>query len=142
MHIHLPFAFAVLLSSAGPGQDSTPPDPLRDTVRGAIAWIGRQAVPVRGVEGAVLFPAAEGDKRMPQTNVYGVWMPRPRISPRVPTWYLPASLRTNSASASSPTLTIISHGTPILPSAMEQFSALPPVVSVSLSNNRRPPGGG
>ena len=72
MHIQLPFAFAVLVGSAVvPGQDPTPPDSLRDTVRGALAWIGKQAVPVRGVDGAVLFPAAEGEKRMPQTIVYG-----------------------------------------------------------------------
>jgi lantibiotic modifying enzyme len=34
-------------------------------------WIGKQALPVRGVDGAVLFPASEGEKRMPQTIVYG-----------------------------------------------------------------------
>jgi lantibiotic modifying enzyme len=50
---------------------AVPKDPLRDTVRGAIAWIARQAIPVRGVEGAVLFPASEGSKMPPATNVYG-----------------------------------------------------------------------
>ena len=52
-------------------QDPAPADPLRDTVRGAIAWIARQAVPVRGVDGAVLFPMSEGAKLPPLTIVYG-----------------------------------------------------------------------
>ena len=72
MRHYLRFAFVVLVGSVVvPGQDPTPPDPLRDTVRGAIAWIGRQAVPVPGVDGAVLFPASEGGTQLPQTNVYG-----------------------------------------------------------------------
>lgn len=49
----------------------SPTDPLRDTVRGAITWIGTQAVPVPEVEGAVLFPASEGSKQPPQSLVYG-----------------------------------------------------------------------
>ena len=58
MRLCLPFAFVVLVGSVVlPGQDPTPVDPLRDTVRGAIAWIGKQAVQVPGVDGAVLFPA-------------------------------------------------------------------------------------
>lgn len=52
-------------------QAPTPTDPLRDTIRGAVAWIARQAVPVRNVEGAVLFPATEGAKTPPSTIVYG-----------------------------------------------------------------------
>ncbi|HZN37746.1 MAG TPA: lanthionine synthetase LanC family protein [Planctomycetota bacterium] len=72
MRLYLRFAFAVLVGSVVvPSQDPTPPDPLRDTVRGALAWISKQAVPVRGVDGAVLFPASEGSKQLPQTNVYG-----------------------------------------------------------------------
>ncbi|MEO6595411.1 MAG: lanthionine synthetase LanC family protein, partial [Planctomycetota bacterium] len=72
MHHHVPFAVAALVgSSLLSAQASTPVDPLRDTVRGAVAWLGRQAVPVPGVDGAVLFPASEGDKKVPQTNVYG-----------------------------------------------------------------------
>jgi lantibiotic modifying enzyme len=64
-------AFAALATLAPlVAQDAAPADPMRDTVRGAIAWIARQAVPVRGVEGAVLFPMSEGGK-MPTTIVYG-----------------------------------------------------------------------
>lgn len=58
------------LTAAIPAQDQKT-DPLRDTVRGAIAWIARQAVPVQGVEGAVLFPSAEGARTPPQAIVYG-----------------------------------------------------------------------
>jgi lantibiotic modifying enzyme len=46
-------------------------DRIRDTVRGAIQWIERQAVPVPGVEGAVLFPGTEGKRGLPQTCIYG-----------------------------------------------------------------------
>lgn len=59
-----------LLPSAA-AQEKPAADRMRDTVRGAIEWIGRQAVPVPGVEGAVLFPGTEGKKGMPQTCVYG-----------------------------------------------------------------------
>ncbi|HEX5052871.1 MAG TPA: lanthionine synthetase LanC family protein [Planctomycetota bacterium] len=72
MHLHrslalTPFVVASFLAA----QDAATPDALRDTVRGAVAWIAKQAVPVPGTDGAVLFPASEGDKRVPQTNVYG-----------------------------------------------------------------------
>jgi lantibiotic modifying enzyme len=52
-------------------QEASPADPLRDTVRGAIEWIARQAVPMNGVDGAIAFPASEGSKQAPQTIVYG-----------------------------------------------------------------------
>ena len=51
-------------------QDAAPGDPRRDTVRGAIAWIARQAMPVPGVEDAVAFPATEGGKES-SPIVYG-----------------------------------------------------------------------
>ncbi len=66
------FALATLVATQVlAAQGSPPTDPLRDTVRGAIAWIARQAVPVPGVDGAVLFPISEGSKQPPQTIVYG-----------------------------------------------------------------------
>ncbi len=61
---------ALLAQTATPA-NPTPTDPLRETIRGAVAWIARQAVPVREVEGAVLFPATAGAKGPPQTIVYG-----------------------------------------------------------------------
>ena len=65
-------AFAATVVTAGlVAQEPAPADPLRDTVCGAIAWIARQAVPVRGVDGAVLFPMSEGGKQPPQAVVYG-----------------------------------------------------------------------
>lgn len=54
---------------------SAPPAPsadaLRSTVRGAIAWLDKQALPVLGVEGAVSFPTSEGQRGVMQTCVYG-----------------------------------------------------------------------
>jgi lantibiotic modifying enzyme len=65
-------AFLVLTGSSPlVAQDPPRADPLRDTVRGAIAWIARQAVPVAEVEGAGAFPSSEGGKQAPQTIVYG-----------------------------------------------------------------------
>jgi lantibiotic modifying enzyme len=60
---------AVLLCSAVTAQDATA-DPRRATVESAVAWIGRQAVPVPGVDGAMLFPASFGGGA-PMTAVYG-----------------------------------------------------------------------
>lgn len=69
--MHIPL-LAVLgsLTAALPAQEPKA-DPLRDTVRGAIAWIARQATPVQGAEGAVVFPSAEGARTPPQSIVYG-----------------------------------------------------------------------
>lgn len=63
--LFLGFACTTLGAQQAPSTDA-----LRDTVRGAVAWIERQAVPVPGVEGAVLFPASEGG-RQATTTVYG-----------------------------------------------------------------------
>jgi lantibiotic modifying enzyme len=72
MTTHAAFALAVLTSTlALAAQDGAPAGALRDTVRGAIAWIARQAVPVAGVEDAVLFRDSEGSKKAPQAIVYG-----------------------------------------------------------------------
>ena len=48
-----------------------PADSLRSTVRGAIAWLDKQAVPMPGVEGAVGFPTSEGQRGAMETCVYG-----------------------------------------------------------------------
>lgn len=67
----LPFVALVSLAPSQEPAAAPTREALRDTVRGAVAWIARQAVPVPGVDGAVLFPASEGDGQPPQTNVYG-----------------------------------------------------------------------
>lgn len=68
----IPLSLLVLSTSPLLAQaPAAPADALRATVRGAIAWIEKQAVPVPGVDDAVLFPASEGQKQPPQTNVYG-----------------------------------------------------------------------
>lgn len=64
-------SFASALFAQVPAEADARRDTLQDTVRGAIAWIARQAMAVRGIEGAVLFPASEGEKKMPQSIVYG-----------------------------------------------------------------------
>ena len=72
MTTHAAFALALLVDTLPlAAQQAAPADALRDTVRGAIAWIARQAVPVPGVENAVLFPDSEGSKKPPQVVVYG-----------------------------------------------------------------------
>lgn len=73
MHTFAPLALFALCSlvpfAAAQQPDRT--ERVRDTVRGAIQWIERQAVPVPGAEGAVLFPGTEGKRGLPQTCVYG-----------------------------------------------------------------------
>ncbi len=71
MRCHLAALLVLVSVPSVRAQDAPPVDRLRDTVRGAIEWIARQAVPVDGVEGAVAFPATEGSKQAPQTLVYG-----------------------------------------------------------------------
>jgi len=69
--VAIALALVPLLHAQDPANASASADALRATVRGAIAWIERQAVPVPGVEDAVLFPSAAGGKPTPQTIVYG-----------------------------------------------------------------------
>lgn len=52
-------------------QQAPTPATLRETVQGAVAWIARQAVPVRGVADAVAFPSSEGSRQPAETFVYG-----------------------------------------------------------------------
>ncbi|MBL9078524.1 MAG: hypothetical protein JNL08_13525 [Planctomycetes bacterium] len=68
---HLATLLVLAVPQSVHAQDATKADPHRETVRGAIAWIARQAVPVAGVDGAVAFPGSEGSKQEPQTIVYG-----------------------------------------------------------------------
>jgi lantibiotic modifying enzyme len=59
------------LSSLALAQTPPPADRLRDTVRGAIAFLAQHAAPVAGVENAVLFASSPGAKSAPDTRVYG-----------------------------------------------------------------------
>jgi lantibiotic modifying enzyme len=61
----------LVLVSFAAAQESKPADPLRATVIGAIEWIGRQALPVTGAEGAVMFRANEESTGKPQAAIYG-----------------------------------------------------------------------
>jgi lantibiotic modifying enzyme len=70
----LPLAVSLPLSLAQEGQPAAAPaqpEALRATIRGAVTWIAKQAVPVAGVDGAVLFPGTAGDKGRPVSEVYG-----------------------------------------------------------------------
>jgi lantibiotic modifying enzyme len=69
-----------LVVGALPAQHDSPPplpvpasaaDPVLDTVRKAIRWIGPQAVPVGERTDAILFPGTEGGKRRGSAAVYG-----------------------------------------------------------------------
>ena len=72
MQIHAKsFCFVLGLPFALLAQEPAAADPLRDTVRGAIAWIEKQAVTVPGVEGAVVFPGSSGQRGALQSCVYG-----------------------------------------------------------------------
>ena len=61
----------LLLPALALAQDKAPADRLRDTVRGAVQWIAKQAVPAPGSDGGVLFPGTEGKKGALQTCIYG-----------------------------------------------------------------------
>src|SRR5262245_23256816 len=77
----LPFASLVLWCSLAAvpaaalvqSQETAPPTAaaLTETIRGAVAFVSRQAVPVSGSEDAVLFRAVEGTARPPQSCIYG-----------------------------------------------------------------------
>ncbi len=69
--MRVPVVLPLLFALVGlPAQESAP-DPLRVTLDKALAWIAQQARPVRGHEGAVLFPAAAETPTLRQAQVYG-----------------------------------------------------------------------
>ena len=70
----LPFVVGLPLLTAQEGAAKpAPADPeaLRATIRGAVAWIAKQAIPVAGVDGAVMFPGTAGGQRGAEPEVYG-----------------------------------------------------------------------
>jgi lantibiotic modifying enzyme len=52
-------------------QDSQPGDPIRASVKGAVDWIARQAVPVKDEPGAILFRENADTGGRPEARVYG-----------------------------------------------------------------------
>jgi lantibiotic modifying enzyme len=52
-------------------QQAAPVDAVRATIARAIDWIERQAVPVKGHEGAVLFPESAEAPRQQDPQIYG-----------------------------------------------------------------------
>src|SRR5262245_2530421 len=70
MRLHAVVCAALLVSSVANAQESKPADP-RATIARAVVWIGRQAVPVEGTPGAVLFRDNEESTGKTQPWIYG-----------------------------------------------------------------------
>lgn len=68
----LPFVLSLLAAQDSPPASAAPAgDPVRTTIARAIRWIERQAVPVPGHEGAVLFPESAESRGHQDAQIYG-----------------------------------------------------------------------